>query len=329
VEALRLPAETVLCLNALGIVRVGELMDLPRSSVPSRLGPAVLGRLDQALGRAPEILVPHQPPPEIEAGFSFEYATDRQDVLNHALDLLTDRIHEKLRERRWGARRLECWLCHEAAEPSRIEVGLARPSRSTVHLRLLLRTRLERVVLPGPVSGVSLYVTAAAPLDDSQADLFDDQRAVSALELSALIDQLSSRLGREAVTSPMLVADAQPEHACRFEPAISSNADKETAIYLAASCQSRRLNRPVRLYLEPVPIPAVSVVPGGPPIQVRRAGVEYRIACSWGPERIETGWWRGQDVHRDYYIVETTIGARFWIFRCRDDARWFLHGCFD
>jgi protein ImuB len=174
-------------------------------------------------------------------------------------------------------------------------------------------------------------VTAAAPLDDSQTDLFDDQRAVGALELSALIDQLSNRLGREVVTSPMLVADAQPEHACRFEPAISSHPDKdkETAIYLAASCENRRLNRPVRLYLEPVPIPAVSIVPGGPPVQFRRAGVEYRVACSWGPERIETGWWRGQDVHRDYYIVETTIGARFWIFRCRDDARWFLHGCFD
>ena len=142
VQALRLPVDTVGCLNALGIVRIGELMDLPRSSVPARLGPAVLDRLDQALGQAAEVLVPYQPPPEIEAAFAFEYATDRLDVLNYALDLLTDRIHDKLRERHWGARRLECRLYHEAAEPSLIELGLARPSRSTGHLRLLLRTRL-------------------------------------------------------------------------------------------------------------------------------------------------------------------------------------------
>jgi protein ImuB len=274
-------------------------------------------------------LVPYQPPPEIEAAFAFEYATDRLDVLSHALDLLTDRIHEKLRERHWGARQLECRLCHEDAEPSRIAVGLARPSRSTGHLRLLLRTRLERVALPGPVSGIGLWVTAWAPLDDAQAVLLDDERAAGALELSALIDQLSSRLGREAVTSPRLVADPDPEHACCFEPAISTHVDKVPETYLAASCDGGRLNRPVRLYPEPVPIPAVSVTPEGQPIQFRWAGMEHRVACSWGPERIETGWWRGQDVRRDYYTVETTVGARFWMFRRRDDSRWFLHGCFD
>jgi protein ImuB len=78
-----------------------------------------------------------------------------------------------------------------------------------------------------------------------------------------------------------------------------------------------------------VPIPAVSDVTEGPPVRFQWMGVERQVACSWGPERIATGWWRGRDVQRDYYVVETTDGARFWIFRCRDDGQWFLHGCFD
>jgi protein ImuB len=98
---------------------------------------------------------------------------------------------------------------------------------------------------------------------------------------------------------------------------------------LAVPCDGGRLKRPVRLYAEPMPITAMSVVPGGAPVQFRWEGLDYRVARSWGPERIETGWWRGQDVHRDYYVVESTEGARFWIFRRRDDDRWFLHGCFD
>ena len=49
---------------------------------------------------------------------------------------------------------------------------------------------------------------------------------------------------------------------------------------------------------------------------------------SWGPERIETGWWRGDDVRRDYYVVETDAGTRWWIFR-RHDGQWFVQGCFD
>jgi protein ImuB len=330
VAALRLPEDATACLNALGIEQIGELMDLPRSSVPARLGPSVLNRLDQALGHAPEVLVPYQPPPEIAAAWPFEYPTDRRDVLSHALDLLTENIHKRLRERHWGARELECRLFHEGAEPTRIEVGLARPSRSTRHLRLLLSTRLERVVIPGPVCAVHLCVTVAAPLDEGQAGLLDDERAQGALELSALIDQLSSRLGREAVTRPRLVADAQPEFACGFDPATSSHPEKDDSSESHASWfDGGRLGRPVRLCSKPVPIPAVSVVPEGPPIQFQWVGQERRVACSWGPERIETGWWRGDDVHRDYYIVETTDGARFWIFRRRDDGRWFLHGCFD
>ncbi|MDE2505986.1 MAG: DNA polymerase Y family protein, partial [Planctomycetota bacterium] len=90
-----------------------------------------------------------------------------------------------------------------------------------------------------------------------------------------------------------------------------------------------RRARPLRLFSAPVFIPAVSVAPGGPPVQFSWRGMEHRVACAWGPERIDTGWWRGRDVRRDYYVVETTVGARFWIFRCRDASRWFLHGCFD
>jgi protein ImuB len=73
----------------------------------------------------------------------------------------------------------------------------------------------------------------------------------------------------------------------------------------------------------------MDVIPGGGPSRLRRAGQEYAVIRWWGPERIETGWWRGQDIHRDYYIVETECGTRWWLFRRRDDGRWFLHGCFD
>jgi protein ImuB len=58
-------------------------------------------------------------------------------------------------------------------------------------------------------------------------------------------------------------------------------------------------------------------------------GQEHRIDQVWGPERIETGWWRGPMVARDYYRVETALGRRFWLFRRLADGRWFLHGPFE
>ena len=52
------------------------------------------------------------------------------------------------------------------------------------------------------------------------------------------------------------------------------------------------------------------------------------IERSWGPERIETGWWRGDDVRRDYYLIETTTGECFWLFRTLPEERWFYQAEF-
>ena len=46
-------------------------------------------------------------------------------------------------------------------------------------------------------------------------------------------------------------------------------------------------------------------------------------------ERIETGWWDGGDIARDYYTATDLHGVRLWIFRERTSPhRWFLHGVF-
>jgi len=53
-----------------------------------------------------------------------------------------------------------------------------------------------------------------------------------------------------------------------------------------------------------------------------------KLVLENGPERIETGWWDGKDIRRDYYIVRSLSGVRCWIFQdCRRSA-WYLHGVF-
>ena len=47
-----------------------------------------------------------------------------------------------------------------------------------------------------------------------------------------------------------------------------------------------------------------------------------------GPERIEAGWWDGDDVRRDYYVARSRRGMRLWVFRERRSGRWYLHGLF-
>jgi len=48
-----------------------------------------------------------------------------------------------------------------------------------------------------------------------------------------------------------------------------------------------------------------------------------------GPERIETGWWDGREVARDYYVVRDDSGAELWVYRERlPPHAWYLHGVF-
>jgi protein ImuB len=75
----------------------------------------------------------------------------------------------------------------------------------------------------------------------------------------------------------------------------------------------------------PSPITAVSFYPGD---SFHWNGHDRIVERSWGPERIETGWWRGNDIRRDYYIVETDAGERLWVFRNLLDESWYLHGVF-
>ena len=44
------------------------------------------------------------------------------------------------------------------------------------------------------------------------------------------------------------------------------------------------------------------------------AGVD-RLVLEEGPECIESGWWDGGDVRRDYYLIETRSGQRAWAYR--------------
>ena len=53
-----------------------------------------------------------------------------------------------------------------------------------------------------------------------------------------------------------------------------------------------------------------------------------RVGLS-GPERLESGWWDGEDARRDYYVLETSQGQRAWAFAPPgEQGGWMLHGWF-
>ena len=349
IHALRVPYETVDLLGQLGVKTTGQLMELPRDSLASRFGERLPLRLAQLLGEAEEVIAPHHPSPSYEADWILDVPRDDWECLELIFQELLKRLTGAMQQRQEGAVRLVCRLDCAGTAPLRLEVGLYRPSAVTKHLWELVRMQFEQRRLPGPVGRLTVQVAQSAPLECRQSELFGGRILEGTRELSLLIDRLSGRLGMDAVVRPELARDPLPEKAFREVPLTGTTNPKRRR----ASPQSRVpshqslghistpdsglgtgdfrtsvLFRPLELLDPPVILEVMSVVPDGPPIRFCFRGQMHRVARNFGPERIETGWWRGPSVRRDYYRVETTEGERFWLFRRLEDGAWGMHGLF-
>ncbi len=350
IAALRLPEETVELLVAVGVQTIGQLAALPRASLSARFGPQLIERLDWATGEAAELLVPHRAAPEFSAEWAFETPIDSAEAIEQVLEELIRRVSRRLAERDEGALGFVCRV--DCADHSRLAlpVGLFRPSAAAKHLGELLKLRWESVRLAAPISTLSIEVTAVAGLPHEQQEFFTpNRRRDASRHLASLVERLSSRLGREAVVQPVLLPDAQPEYASVDLPWTdpSHGAKRKEGGKKARQGRSRTTKlpqlvrrgappgiRPIWLAEPPIALSVISIVPAGPPAQIHFDGADHRVVRAWGPERIETGWWRAAQrsgqagARRDYYRVETASGRRFWLFRRLGDARWFLHGEF-
>jgi protein ImuB len=326
----------------LGLTTIGELLALPRQSLSSRFGPGLLLRLDQLLGEASELIQPHHPPPVFQAEWLLEHPTQRREEVGLILEQLVERVANQLSQRQEGAVQLACRLDVAGHEPLRFTVGLYRPTASHKHLLELVQMQLERLRLRGAIGRVGLAVLQTSPLEMHQAQLFDDVSLRSSRAQALLLDRLSSRLGAQAVLQPLLRSDALPERGARLVAATNRetgkrgtrNAERGTKRKppLIPRCELRvpsSSSRPLVLLSPPVAIETTAVAPDGPPARLWYENREHRVARHWGPERIETAWWRGRIVRRDYYRVETATGQRFWLFRELREGGWFLHGNYE
>ena len=330
VASLRISPKTVTLLHRLGIQSTEQLAELPREALAARFDPELIRRLDQFTGALEELIQPHRAPPQLAAEFPFQYPVTRRDVIERTACQLIEPLLGRLGEQGLGALEIGCRMDCQSHPPVQISVGMFYPSAEARHLSQLLCLRLERVQLPGPVTTIAIHISRSAPLACRQPVLFggsagDRRPDEDRRQLAALIDRLGSRLGPGAILRARPVADAQPEYAVRFEPLVGS----PRAIRKDSSTRRPHIAaRPLLLHYQPLPLRTASPTSEEPPGQFTTDGGPHRVARVWGPHRIETGWWRRRDVRRDYYRVDTTTGARFWIFRRLSDGRWFLQGEF-
>jgi protein ImuB len=295
-------------LRGLGVSRLEDCMRLPRDGFARRLGQEVLADLDRALGRAPDARAGFRAP-DTYRGFA-ELAAETVDpgIVARAAARLFAELEGFLRSRQAAVSALRLRFDHLRRAPTRLGLELVRPDFRAARFSLLFAERLERLALSAPVIGVGLQARPCEMLRPEDAVLFGHSGEMDGEGLR-LVERLRARLGRAAVHGLGLQDEHRPEIAWRVaEPGSPSEVDPPDG-----------LSRPCWL-LEP---PRSLHCPAG------RPRLEGELVPESGPERIESGWWDGQDVARDYWVMKDVTGVRVWVFRERDGrGRWFLHGIF-
>ena len=326
--ALRLAPTTCETLSQLGIETIAQLRQLPRASLAARFGDELSRRLDQASGGTAEVLVPESDAPTFLAEQLLDFPIRDQATVQVVIQQLLEKLCEQMRSRQQGALQWQIRLLRQAATPLALTIGLFQPTATVEHLMQLVAMQIEQQhdfdMNAAPVEEVTVAATRCVLLAGYQRQLFDENPRLDQQSLAHLVNRLAIRMGTESVVRPALVSGAQPEYAFRYQPLVGGPPLRRKSV-------SRQIDnvmaRPLRLLQPAQPLSAVAVE-SAPPALLVSSRWRLKVTRHWGPERIETGWWRGPTVRRDYWRVAVNDGQQLWIYRDLETGNWFLQGTF-
>ena len=298
IERVGLAREVATAFARMGLRTLRQVLALPRASLARRFPVEVLRHLDTLFGQRALALECYTPPDQFDVRIELNAEVESHQALLFPLRRLTADLAAFLAGRDSGVQRFTLHLEHAEGADTRVPVGLLSAEREPTMLFELARGRLEQQQVSAPVRGLRLTARDLPRFVPEHRQLFTE-RPQQSLPWEQLRERLRARLGDEAVHGLRARADHRPE--CAWQPI----SDARPA--LAPVGQPR----PGWLLRQPMPIGESAP----------------RILA--GPERIESGWWDGGDVRRDYYLIEMPGGQRAWAYRpVGASGPWLLHGWF-
>lgn len=306
-EVMHAPPSAFALLQNLGAKSIADCLALPRDGLARRVGQDFIDAIDRALGLIPDPRAFFTPPTVFKAVQPLAAPAHEAEMLLFAARRLLCELCGFLAATANGVQRFTFTFSHHRHEPTALTLSLVSATRDIDHLLSVLRERLERTAFASPATALALESNLLLPLAARSLTLLPE--AAREEETAAkLIERLRARLGDEAVLGLKRCADHRPERAWRAcQP---GSADAPAAAFG---------RRPLWLLPQPRPLSEVAAVPS----------YDGKLTLLAGPERIESGWWDGHDVMRDYFVAANPSDALLWIYRERSaDARWFLHGFF-
>jgi protein ImuB len=303
------PARTLAHLTDLGVVRMRDMLDLPMEGVARRFGPEIAICLGRLMGTIADPREPYSPPPRFRARLELPAEANGVDALLFPLRRMLVEMEGTLRGRGAGIQQLVLWLEHGRKRRTRLDLEFASPERESDFILSITREKLGRLTLPAATIALDLRADALLPFVPRESTWLPGAKE-QAIGRDRLIQRLSARLGRERVFGIAIADDHRPDRGWKMV--------SDTISYEMVS-DTDRVERPTWLLNRPQRLISRNDAPS----------YQGDLTFIAGPERIESGWWDGAEVRRDYYVAANARGETFWIFReHRGEQGWYMHGVF-
>lgn len=300
-------------LRQMGVCTIGACLRLPRGGFARRIGKRYLDELDRAMARQPDPRRRFEGPRRLSWTIDFGSETTDRGIFVRSLETGIGCMAADLRARQAQVRAVEIAFCHLHGVRTTSLVRFVEPVHERERMLAPLISRLERLELDRPVVALGLRTDPLRPMQADTARLFGDFADGNAAHVSelALIECLRGRFGTDGVHGLALQAEHRPELAW-------GKLTEELSQSIASTTEPSPWANERPLWILSAP---ESLSAGFP-------AVSGRVELESEPERIESGWWDGRDVRRDYYAAVTASGERLWVYQDRRTRRWYLHGIF-
>lgn len=292
-------------LSKSGLYTLRDLWRLPRDGLTRRFGVSLLEFLDRACGQQPDLRRVFIPGVRFNTELELPAHSDSTHLLLIALEKLLIQAEVFLRKHDAVTDVLLFEFWHDRTTHTPLPIHLQKAARQSQRFLTLINERLEHLTLPDKVERVTLRIDQVLPYAESHADLFD-KRESDEQDWQQLIEIVKARVGDEKVYCVQAVTDHRPEYAWQH-CSVNENQNKDARTW------PKNVQRPMGL------------LPHARPIALNETKLKFVTQA----ERIESGWWDDNDVSRDYYVVLSQKGTRWWVYQdLKQGKEWYLHGLF-
>ncbi len=321
----------------LGIQSIAGFRKIPVSDLVSRFGAIAVLCQQRARGEV-SIPWPMWKPEEIISEKSefpyFEFYGELEPIL-FELKKQLDQVFQRLWARGLKAQSLQVRIFCEknSANPEayrNFDFDFLYPQSTTKGALNVIKERLardfEKKPIVTPIEGLSTTVTASAPSQVGQKNLFHNREEI-AEQLHSLLSQLGETHGRENIFYAQLVEDRRPERS--WKRTAQAPAEKSQLPTLSVDLRGKIPLRPTYL-LRPEKIEITAGY-----VHIRRKPFKI-LKWSDSVERITGGWIEKSHVtnesientfDRNYYSIELVTGTTISVFQT-PLQHYYLHGYF-